>query len=70
MRIEKLTTKFQEALAQGQSLAVQADNQFIEPSIVRELIEAGKRNENFRRVFVEGEIGQIEGTVFDNWSEG
>ena len=34
MRIEKLTTKFQEALAQGQSLAVQADNQFIEPEHV------------------------------------
>jgi len=31
MRIEKLTTKFQEALAEGQSLAVSADNQFIEP---------------------------------------
>jgi phage terminase large subunit len=46
------------------------DNDYIEQSIVNELIEAGKRNENFRRVFVEGEIGQIEGTVFDNWSEG
>ena len=46
------------------------DNPYIEPSIVRELIEAGKRNENFRRVFVEGEIGIIEGVVFDNWSEG
>jgi ATP-dependent Clp protease ATP-binding subunit ClpB len=31
VRIEKLTTKFQEALAEGQSLAVSADNQFIEP---------------------------------------
>ena len=31
MRIDKLTTKFQEALAQAQSLAVSADNQFIEP---------------------------------------
>jgi ATP-dependent Clp protease ATP-binding subunit ClpB len=34
MRIEKLTTKFQEALAEGQSLAVSADNQFIEPEHV------------------------------------
>ena len=34
MRIEKLTTKFQEALAEAQSLAVTADNQFIEPEHV------------------------------------
>ncbi len=31
MRIEKLTTKFQEALAEAQSIAVSSDNQFIEP---------------------------------------
>ncbi len=31
MRIDKFTTKFQEALADAQSLAVGADNQFIEP---------------------------------------
>ncbi|MGB8338245.1 MAG: ATP-dependent chaperone ClpB [Burkholderiales bacterium] len=31
MRLDKLTTKFQEALADAQSIAVGADNQFIEP---------------------------------------
>ena len=31
MRIEKLTTKFQEALGEAQSLALNNDNQFIEP---------------------------------------
>jgi ATP-dependent Clp protease ATP-binding subunit ClpB len=31
MRLDKLTTKFQEALSDAQSLAVGADNQFIEP---------------------------------------
>lgn len=31
MRIDKLTTKFQEALAEAQSLAVNAENQYIEP---------------------------------------
>ena len=31
MRLDRLTTKFQQALADGQSLAVGADNQFIEP---------------------------------------
>ena len=31
MRMDKLTTRFQEALAEAQSLAVGRDNQFIEP---------------------------------------
>jgi ATP-dependent Clp protease ATP-binding subunit ClpB len=31
MRVDKLTTKFQEALADAQSLAVGRDNQYIEP---------------------------------------
>jgi len=34
MRIEKLTTKFQEALAEAQSIAVSGDQQFIEPEHV------------------------------------
>jgi ATP-dependent Clp protease ATP-binding subunit ClpB len=34
MRIEKLTTKFQEALAEAQSIAVTFDHQFIEPEHV------------------------------------
>ena len=34
MRIDKLTTKFQEALAEAQSIAVTSDNQFIEPEHV------------------------------------
>ena len=34
MRIDKLTTKFQEALADAQSIAVGRDNQFIEPQHV------------------------------------
>jgi ATP-dependent Clp protease ATP-binding subunit ClpB len=32
MRIDKLTTKFQEALADAQSLAVTRDNPYIEPA--------------------------------------
>ena len=31
MRIDKMTTKFQQALSDAQSLAVGSDNQFIEP---------------------------------------
>ena len=34
MRIDKLTTAFQQALAEGQSLAVARDNPYIEPSHV------------------------------------
>jgi ATP-dependent Clp protease ATP-binding subunit ClpB len=40
MRMDKLTTKFQEALADAQSLAVGRDNQFIEPAhLMAALIE-------------------------------
>ena len=46
------------------------DNPYLEEAIVHELLEAGKRNENFRKVFVEGEIGSIEGVVFENWEIG
>ena len=34
MRMDKLTTNFQQALADGQSLAVGRDHQFIEPAKV------------------------------------
>jgi len=34
MRIDKLTTKFQEALSEAQSIALAKDNQYIEPAHV------------------------------------
>ena len=34
MRLDKLTTKFQEALADAQSIAVGHDNQYIDPAHV------------------------------------
>ena len=34
MRIDKLTTKFQEALSEAQSIALAKDNQYIEPTHV------------------------------------
>lgn len=46
------------------------DNEYLESAIVEELIEAGKRNHNFQKVFVDGEIGYIEGVVFENWEIG
>jgi phage terminase large subunit len=45
-------------------------NDHLEEEIKKELLEAGKRNPNFQKVFVEGEVGEIEGTVFNNWEIG
>lgn len=46
------------------------DNPFLDIEIAKELIHAGKRNENFKRVYIDGEIGALEGTVFNNWTIG
>lgn len=46
------------------------DNPYLDPNIITELLEAGKRNLNFQKVFVEGEIGYVEGVVFENWEIG
>lgn len=46
------------------------NNPFLSKSIKDELEEAGKRNANFKRVFVDGEVGKLEGVVFDNWDIG
>jgi phage terminase large subunit len=46
------------------------DNPYLDREIALELIEAGKRNKNFRRVYIDGEIGVLEGTVFNNWTIG
>jgi len=45
-------------------------NPYLSKEIIKELLTAGERNENFRKVFVEGEIGSIEGVVFENWEIG
>lgn len=45
-------------------------NPYLSKEIINELLTAGERNENFRKVFVEGEIGSIEGVVFENWEIG
>jgi len=45
-------------------------NPYLSKEIINELLTAGQRNENFRKVFVEGEIGSIEGVVFENWEIG
>ena len=45
-------------------------NPYLSKEIINELLTAGERNENFKKVFVEGEIGSIEGVVFENWEVG
>ena len=47
-----------------------SQNPYLSKEIINELLTAGERNENFRKVFVEGEIGSIEGVVFENWEIG
>ena len=46
------------------------ENPFLSQEIINELLTAGERNENFRKVFVEGQIGSIEGVVFEKWEVG
>lgn len=46
------------------------DNNYLDQTIVSELIQAGERNKNFKRVYIDGEIGEIEGAVFTNWDIG
>jgi ATP-dependent Clp protease ATP-binding subunit ClpB len=78
MRMEKMTSKFQQALADAQSLAVGRDHQFIEPAhlmaalldqeggTVRHLLSQADVNVNlFRSRLSEllGQLPQVEGTA-------
>jgi len=40
------------------------DNEFLEAAVVRELELQGERDENFRRVFINGEYGNLDGVIF------
>ena len=53
MRFDKFTTKFQQALADAQSLAVGSDNQFIEP---QHLLLAPHAGDVAQRVLAESRI--------------
>lgn len=78
MRMDRLTTKFQEALADAQSLAVGRDHQFIEPThvlmallnqeggSVRHLLTQAGANANQLRSTLNAALGhlpQVEGTA-------
>lgn len=43
------------------------DNEALEPAIVRS-IESRRHNENYWTVYGLGEIGRLEGVIYDNWS--
>ena len=41
------------------------DNPYVEESIIKELIQKGRNNKNFRRVYLEGKAGILEGLIFE-----
>ena len=43
------------------------DNEALEPAIVRS-IESRRHNENYWQVYGLGEIGSLEGVIYDNWT--
>lgn len=43
------------------------DNEALEPAIVQEIEAQGAIDDNYRRVYLEGEIGRNEGQIFTNW---
>lgn len=43
------------------------DNEALEPAIVREIEEAGRIDENYRQVYVLGNVGRNEGQIMTNW---
>ena len=45
------------------------DNPFIAESIKTDVLRRAKNDENYRKVYLEGELGNLEGCVFKNWSQ-
>jgi phage terminase large subunit len=46
------------------------DNQFVPERTIKNLIDLGKKDENFKRVYLNGEWGALEGLIYkfkDNW---
>lgn len=43
------------------------DNEALEPALVREIEENGKIDENYRQVYVLGNVGRNEGQIMTNW---
>jgi phage terminase large subunit len=43
------------------------DNPFLAPEIKKDILLRAERDPNYKRVYLEGLIGQIEGVIYPNW---
>jgi phage terminase large subunit len=46
------------------------DNPFISEEIKKDILLRAERDPNYRRVYLEGKIGHLEGIIFTNWAYG
>jgi phage terminase large subunit len=46
------------------------DNPFLAPEIKRDILLRAARDSNYKRIYLEGLIGQVEGIIYPNWSYG
>lgn len=46
------------------------DNPFISPEIKKDILLRAERDPNYKTVYLEGKIGQLEGVIYPNWSYG
>jgi phage terminase large subunit len=46
------------------------DNPFISEEIKKDILLRAERDPNYRKVYLEGKIGQLEGVIYPNWSYG
>jgi phage terminase large subunit len=46
------------------------DNPFLAPEIKKDILLRAERDANYKRVYLEGLIGQLEGVIYPNWSYG
>jgi phage terminase large subunit len=44
------------------------DNQFIPEKSLQDILRRSKVDENYKRVYLLGEVGKLEGVVFSNWT--
>ena len=46
------------------------DNPFLSPEIKKDILLRAERDPNYKRVYLEGKIGMLEGVIYPNWSYG
>jgi len=46
------------------------DNPFLAPEIKKDILLRAERDPNYKRVYLEGKIGMLEGVIYPNWSYG